>query len=374
MAGKLVITTGISGCGRKEIFLPTFVDLCDKNGKKFKIYNVGEMIPEWAWENAGEELPAKTILFVNKQAMNLALAGVFKDILSSLRQDLDEFDVVLINLHIRFLWWKGNIYVPVRNEIFIADLIKSGFEPAMFVCFIDNANDILKRLKDKEQWKDQNLNEKDLWLWQNEEVNDTKSFILSSRKKINFFVMPIRQPSETLYHLIFEPWRPVVYIQMPLSHIKASKLKKVIWLIGELRKSAVVFDPMTIETGLVEQEELEKADDNAEIIVRHTQTGYRDTEWFIPQCDICLAYYVELVLTLGVVDETATAVGLGKQTWAIFPTNASPFLVFRVPPERIFKNPEECLTAFKTYAEELEKDYKEKNGITQAQTKEGENP
>ncbi len=120
--------------------------------------------------------------------------------------------------------------------------------------------------------------------------------------------------------------------------------------------------------GSRDDKELEKADDNAEIIVRHTQTGYRDTEWFIPQVDVALAYYVKLVLTLGLVDETATAAGLGKQTWAIFPTNASPFLVFRVPPERIFKNPEECLVAFKTYAEELEKIYKEQKNEAQSAT------
>ena len=368
MAGKLVIATGISGCGRKETFLPAFDDMCSISGKKLKIYNVGDMIPRWAWENAREELPSKTILFVHKQSMNLALAGVFKDILNSLEQDLKEFDVVLINLHTRFLWWKGSIYVPVRNEIFIANLIKSGFGPDMFICFIDNAEDILKRLKDKEQWKGENLSEKDLWLWQNEEVNNTKSFILPLGKKINFFVMPVRQPPETLYHLTFEPWRPFVYIQMPLSHIKAGELKKVVWLIGELRKFTVIFDPMTIETGIVEREALDKADSDAEILVRHTQTGYRDTEWFIPQVDICLAYYVKLVLTLGMVDETATAAGLGKQTWAIFPSDASPFLPFRVPPERIFKNPEECLAAFKAYAEELEKIYKEQNGEAQSAT------
>jgi hypothetical protein len=365
MAGKLILATGISGCGRKEIFLPAFCDFCEKNGKKVKIYNVGDMIPEWAWENAREELPAKTILFVNKRAMNLAQAGVLKDILDSLGQDLKEFDVVLINLHARFLWWKGSIYVPVRNEIFIANLIKKGFEPAMFLCFIDQAGDILKRLKDKEQWKNENLNEKDLWLWQNEEVNCTRSFILSSEKKIIFFVMPIRQPPETLYHLIFEPWRLIVYIQMPLSHVKASELKKVIWLIEELRKSAVVFDPMTIETGIVEREELDKADDEAEIMVRHTQTGYRDTEWFIPQVDVCLAYYVKRVLTIGTVDETATAAGLGKATWAILPGNVSPFMVFRITPERIFAAPEECLVAFRAYAEELEKNYKEQKGEAQ---------
>ncbi len=367
MAGKLVITTGTSCCGRKETFLPSFEEQY-KERIKIKIYNVGDMIIEWAWENVREKLPRKNILYVNKLAMNLVQGGVWKDIRNSLKSDLKNYDLVIINLHNRFPWWKGSIYLPVHNAFFIKKMIESGFTPDMFICFIDNADDISKRLKENEQWKSENLSEKDIWIWQNEEVNITKEFPLLSENDIKFFVMPIRQPPETLYCLLFEPWRPVVYIQMPLSHIKVIELKKVVWLLGELRKWAVVFDPMTIETGLVELKELEKADDNAEIIVRHTQTGYRDTEWFIPQVDVALAYYVKLVLTLGLVDETATAAGLGKQTWAIFPTNASPFLVFRVPPERIFKNPEECLVAFKTYAEELEKIYKEQKNEAQSAT------
>ncbi len=317
MAGKLVISTAVSCCGSKKIFFPNLEECRIKEKKKIKIYNVGDMITEWAWENARIKLPLKTILYVNKMAMNLAQAAVFQLILFSLKQDLEENDVVSINFHNRFLWWKGGVYIPVYNELFIKRLIKSGFEPDMFICFIDNANDISKRLKENEQWKGENLSEKDIWLWQNEEVNITKGLRFFSENDTRFFVMPVRQPAETLYYLLFEPWRPVVYIQMPLSHIKASELKKVVWLIGELRKYAVVFDPMTIETGIVEREELEKADSDTEIMVRHTQTGYRDTEWFIPQVDVCLAYYVKLVLTLGMVDETATGAGLGKQTWAI---------------------------------------------------------
>lgn len=369
MAGKLMIATGTSCCGQKDKFYPS-LEKSYGDKIKIKIHNIGDMIFTWALKNAGEELPRKNILYVNKMAMNILQAAVWKDIRNSLESDLKNYDLVIINLHNRFPWWQGSVYLPVYNEFFVKKLIENGFVPDMFVCFIDRGTDILNRLKENDQWKGENLTEKDVYLWQNEEVNITKSFRFLSGNNIRFFVMPVRQPPETLYYLLFEPWRPIIYIQMPLSHIKASGLKKVIWLIGELRKSAVVFDPMTIETGLVELERLEKTDDEAEMIVRHTQTGYRDTEWFIPQCDICLAYYVKLVLTLGMVDETATAAGLGKQTWAIFPTDASPFLIFRVPPEKIFKNPEECLTAFKAYAEELEKEYKEKNSIV---PKEGEN-
>lgn len=373
MAGKLVITTGSSCCGRKEKFFPELEILCDEKNTKLKMHNIGDMIPEWAWKYAREELPSEEILYVNKMAMNFAQGGVFQKICYSLERDLNNFDAVFINLHTLFPWWKGNIYIPVYNEILMKLLIEGGFIPDMFVCFIDNANDTLRRLKEKTQWKGENLSEKDIWLWQNEEVNNSRRLTHFFEKKIKFFVMPIRQPVETLWYLLFEPWRLIIYIQMPLTYLNASELRKVVNFIKELRKLAVVFDPMTIETGIVELEELDKADDEAEIMVRHTQTGYRDTEWFVPQVDVCLAYYVELVLTFGTVDETATAAGRGKKTWAIFPTSTSPFLPFRVPPERIFKNAEECLTAFKAYAEEIEKDYKERNGIVQAQTKEGEN-
>ena len=358
MAGKLVITAGTSCCGRKELFLPSFEKLCDEKKAKRKIYNIGDMIFNWAWENAREKLPRENILYVNKLAMNLAQAAAFQFILFSLKRDLEENDVVLINLHNLFPWWKGSVYLPVYNELFVKKLIESGFEPDMFICFMDNANDISRRLKENKQWKSESLSEKDIWLWQNEEINITKRLRFFSESDIRFFVVPIRQPAETLYYLLFEPWRPVVYAQMPLSHIKASKLKRVIWLIEELRKSAVVFDPMTVETGIVEREELDRVDDDTEIMVRHTQTGYRDTEWFIPQVDVSLAYYVEPVLTIGTVDETTTAAGLGKKTWAIFPGNVSPFMPFRVPPERIFQTPEECLSAFRTYAEEAEQIYK----------------
>jgi hypothetical protein len=151
--------------------------------------------------------------------------------------------------------------------------------------------------------------------------------------------MPVKQPPETLYYLLFEPQRPVIYAQMPITHIAAKDLIKVKQFIEKLRTWAVVFDPLTIETGPVERAQGE--DEN--IRVRHNQTAYRDVGWFIPQCDMCIAYYVKVVPTTGVVDETATASQLGKQTWVIFPKDYSPFIQFRATPNRIFQTPEEAL-------------------------------
>jgi hypothetical protein len=337
MAGKLIITTGSSRCGRKEIFLPPFENLCKENKKKAKIYDIGDMIFPWVWQYAREELNTETILDVNDLAMKVSHAAVLADVRRNLRQDLEENDAVLINLHTIFRW--RDVWIRIYNELFIRQLIKDGFLPDMFVCFIDLAEDILKRLNESDQWKNQKFTEDNIWSWQNEEVNNTKGYTYLFDEKKKFFVMPVKQPPETLYYLLFEPQRPVVYAQMPITHVTASELKKVKQFIEKLRKWTVVFDPLTIETGPVEREKNE--DEN--IRVRHNQTAHRDVRWFIPQCDICVAYYVKVVFTAGVVDETATASQLGKQAWVIFPKDYSPFIHFRATPDRIFQTPDEAL-------------------------------
>jgi hypothetical protein len=75
--------------------------------------------------------------------------------------------------------------------------------------------------------------------------------------------------------------------------------------------------------------------------VRHKQTAHRDLYWFVPQCDIAIAYFVKVVFTFGVVDETVQASQMGKQAWIVFPSDYSPFLELRITPNRIFRQPEE---------------------------------
>jgi hypothetical protein len=151
--------------------------------------------------------------------------------------------------------------------------------------------------------------------------------------------MPAKQPPETLYYLLFEPWRPVIYAQMPITHVTVKELKKVKEFIEQLRGHAVVFDPLTIETGAVE---FNKGDDE-QVRVRHNQTAHRDVNWFIPQSDICLAWYVKVVSSPGTADETATASQLGKQAWVVVAKKHSPFILFRATPDRIFSTTEESL-------------------------------
>jgi len=358
MTGKLVITTGSSCCGRKELFLPGFGNFCMQNEKRVKIYDVGDQIFPWAWHNIREELNRDTILDVNPLAMDIIQAAVLRDIRYSLENDLRENDAVLINLHTIFRW--RDVWNRVFNELFIRELIKDNFSPDMFICFIDLAEDILKRLNETDQWRDQRFTEDNIWSWENEEANNTKALTYLFDEKKKFFVIPVKQPPETLYYLLFEPQRPIVYAQMPITHVTVHDLKRVKQFIEKLRTWAVVFDPLTIETGPVERVE----SDNEQVRVRHNQTAYRDVGWFIPQCDICIAYYVKVVFTAGVVDETATASQLGKQTWVIFPKDYSPFIHFRATPNRIFQTTEEALEfAENEFIPWWDKKWQEKYGV-----------
>ncbi|MBI4812042.1 hypothetical protein HY798_01130 [Candidatus Falkowbacteria bacterium] len=332
--GMLIWTTGPSGCGAQRYLKDCQAD-CENEGKKVKIHHLGKMMFSWIWENLGTEMKGDTVLNRHKEYLDLARMAVLGEIRHSLDRDLEENDAVFVRSHSVF-YWRG-CYTPAYNERFIMSL---NHPPDMFVAFIDAAADILKVLRKRDQWCDQDLSEKDLWLWQNIEVDNARRYLylFEPNKNRRFFVIPVKQPAQTLYRLLFEPWRPIVYAQMPISHVEPHELEKVNDFIKQLWKWCVVFNPLTIETGTVEH-----AGSSDETKIRHCQTAHRDLEWFIPQCDIALAYWVKVVCSPGVVDETAEASQLGKEAWIIFPGDYSPFIQYRAKPHRIFSTPEEAL-------------------------------
>jgi len=338
--GKLIWATGIPGCGGKR-HLKEWQQYCESQGKKVKIYHIGELMFSWILGNVGTEIRGETVLNMPQAYLDLARMAVLGEIHHSLDQDLEKNDAVLIRSHTVF-YWRG-CFSPAYNERYLCGL---EYTPNMFVTFIDAAVDILKVLNKRDQWRDQDLSEKDLWLWQNIEVDNTRRYLhlFAPEKNRKFFVVPVRQPAETLYCLLFEPWRPIIYAQMPISHVEPHELEKVNEFIRRLWKYCVVFDPLTIETGTADH----AGGDEARI--RHCQTAHRDLEWFIPQCDIALAYWVKVVCSPGVVDETAEASQRGKEAWVIFPGDYSPFIQYRAKPHRIFSTSEEAL-------EFLEKEY-----------------
>ncbi|MCF7835628.1 MAG: AAA family ATPase [Candidatus Marinimicrobia bacterium] len=331
--GKLVWATGISGCGRKE-HLARWQEYCEKKGKKVKIYHVGQMMFEWARLNE-VPLTREKVLQAPDFVLNAVRGGVLEKIKGSLEKDLYENDAVVISHHANFFWQK--IYRQAYNAYYIRE-----FNPDMFVTFIDAGEDILERLKKRKQWLGQGIDEKDVLLWQNIEVKDTKSFKQWIDSDSKFFVIPIKQPVETLHHLLFKTERKIVYVQMPISHLGVDDLEKVKLFVRYLWNYFVVFDPLTIETGVIHAEEEGVVED----LTKHFQAVHRDLNWFIPQVDATIAYIIKPVFTAGVIDECVEAYNSCKSVWVIFPEEtSSPFLKFRA---RIFKSTEEFFDFAKT--------------------------
>ncbi|MFC1757097.1 hypothetical protein ACFLZC_03005 [Patescibacteria group bacterium] len=355
--GKLVITTGISLCGRKEESFPELLKLCKKNKKSIKVYDVGDMMGPWLWEHTHRKIPKARILNTEPWMLETITAAVLQEITFNLDKDLQNNDTVVINLHTLFDW--RDISITSFQILFFRKLIELGLEPDMFICFLDNAQNILERMENSDQWKDQNFTESEIWKWQGHEVDNTKRWLHLFDEEKEFYAVSAKEPPETLYHLLFEPWRPKMYIQMPISHATPQELEKAGQFIKRVRRHAVVFNPLTIETGVVE---LKNRDDD-EVQVRNNQTVHRDIHWYIPQVDICAAFYVKVVFTAGVVDETVVASQLGKEAWIIFSEDCSPFLPYRAT-ESIFKNPKTFFEFFENeFMPEWVAEWKTRNTI-----------
>lgn len=330
--GKLVVTTAITGCEDK-LYLKQFCEDCKKRGKLVKVYSVGEMIVDLAKQRGFSHNPAK-ILNTRQHTILALRIAVFREIINQLPNDLVNYDAVIISAHSVF-WWKG-AFIHANLEKDIMELCDHGFRPDMFITFIDAGEDILENLNKRPIWQEQDITEQVILLWQNVEVNNTRAFTnwLNMGHR-SFFALPIKQPTKTLYGLIFEPEIPVVYAQMPITHLNRSELKKVRRFIDKLREYFIVFDPLTIETGKVKM-----SCEDGEVHTRHLQTVYRDLYWFLGQADMSIAYIVKPVFTPGVIDELREAYDSAKDTMVVFPGHQSPFLAF-LAFKKIFSTPQD---------------------------------
>lgn len=325
--GKLVWATGISGCGRKDHY-NNFLRLSRKNNKSVLIYNAGQMLFEQA-KKLGIYLSQRNVLNADPELLNALRGNVFEKILGRLDGDLKIHDAVVISVHSYFFW--EECFHRAYNSTYINE-----FNPDFFVIFIDHDEQILKRLANRAQWINQRLTPQKILYWQNFEVESTIS--LAEERCKEFFAIPVRQPSQTLYCLLFEPWREPIYFNAPMTHLfgNESELNKVKRFVERLWKYPfVVFNPFLIETGIVD------TDIGEGEITRHRQTIHRDLRWFVRQCKRSVAFFPVVISSPGVFDEVFTSFRTTKDPWIICPAPFSPFLVGRTthppfPNERNF--------------------------------------
>ncbi len=332
----LVITTGISGSGRKEQ-CTTLEKFAQRNGKRIKIYHVGQMLFDQA-AKAGVNISPVNVLNTSPHVINSLRSGVFEGIAAELPKALKQYDAVFINVH-SFFYWKKTF---MRG--FDLGHLKN-LKPDMFVTVIDNAPIIKKKLDAREQWNAERISVEEVLLWQNVESEVTASWAEYHGKP--FFALAAAQPVESLYRLVFEPKVQTAYISMPMTHLAASEQLKVTKFAQQLEKYFVVFDPRTIEIAVGLPKGRTATTD-------YNQTVLRDLHWIVKQSDKIVTYFPKLVSSPGAINELREGHETNKDVWLVYPEKvASPFLTYYC--SRMFNSEREFFTFLKKQQKPLQK-------------------
>ncbi len=323
--GKVIIVAAPSGSGRKN-HLKRVADICAKNGKKVKIYQIGPMLFDQA-EKQGVHLTHKNVLDRNPDTLNGLRASILERILGKLEKELLEYDAVIISLHLWFYWRK--IFRRAYNYSYLEEL-----HPDIFITFITSGLKILQELNSREQWKDQNLSLENVLGWQNVEVETAAGFAQLYRSK--FYAIPTDQPPETFYKLLFHPEFEPLYPSFPITRLKNKKSqKRILDLISWLDTRFTVINHLHIQTGKIQIHNKVPSD-----LAEHYQTVFRDLYWLLGPCLHTVAFFPEIVPSWGVLAEVSEAVQTTKNTWLIYPGElAGPFE--RYFTGRIFQNEKE---------------------------------
>ncbi|MBI5045867.1 MAG: hypothetical protein HZC14_02620 [Candidatus Niyogibacteria bacterium] len=320
----LIITTAISGSDRKG-YLSRFEEFAKKNGKKIKIYHVGQMMFEHA-HAIGIHFTPENVLNAPPAVINAVRSAIFEKIASELPKVLKQHHAVFINIHAMFFWRK--VFIRAWDNYYVSQL-----NPDLFLAFVDDIISINKQLKSRKQWKRENLTIGDTLLWRNVDVEMTASWAEMMRKK--FYVIPSPSKEKLLYRLLFESHLEKVYAAMPLTNFTSPKDQaEVDKFIAKLEKYFIVIDPREIE--LVEQWKPHMRT----AAVLH-QIVNRDLYWLIKQVDRVIAYFPKAVSSPGVVNELREAHETNKEAWLVYPKGAavSPFLTYYS--NMVFRGPNE---------------------------------
>jgi adenylate kinase len=357
---KVVIATGISGCGRKE-YLEEWKKYSFKRGKIVKIFSVGEMIFSHA-EEIGLKLDKVNILNVNLDTLQALRSAVLTRVLDEILNT--EYDVAVICVH-GWFFWKKRLMIGL-------DRFMNQFQPDMYLTFIDDFRNILARLDSRPQWKEEELSSFEILLWQNAEVELTA--ILAEFQHKPFFTIPTRQPVSTLYKLIFHPEIEPVYVAMPISHFRDPKDRsRIDRFIRQLDRYFTVFNPLSVEVvGAIDIGNDKKSIKENMPIYHHIV--YRDLRWFVrgvkkvivfwprPKPPASFSKYKkisaawpETIPSPGADHETHVAFTEGKDVWVVFlPKKASPFITHYAT--RLFRSESEFFNF-------LEKNYPERSNL-----------
>ena len=336
-----LIVTGMSGSGRED-HVSSVVKVMRSRSLEVVEFNVGSLMFEMA-ENLGVEIPEGKILNLNTSTLNYLRTTVFEKIL----RESSRHSNVVVNTHACFRWRK---HLLQAFDFYYLNLLS----PDLYVNIVDSILKIKARLDSSPQWRGR-LSLKDMLVWRDEETFITKSIADFQGKP--FYLIPARQPPETLYMMARNHSRPKAYLSYPMTHLKGEEeyefQDRLDEFVSRLRgHGLIVFDPREVEDSDI----LDAVKSRGEITVDGTridvdprevegvkediydQIVSRDYQ-LIDQSDFVIIYYYVPVMSPGVLSEMTYAFSSAKDVYVVFKGPESPF--FRYYSTRIFDDEDE---------------------------------
>ena len=238
------IFTGQVGVEKKP-YLDLVKHHAEQNGHKLTVCHVGDMMYDEA-----PDVPRGRILNLPITRLNTLRRAVFKEIL----RIADREENVLVNTHATFRWRHGLFSAFDYDQM-------QAFDADQYLTLLDNAESVHQRLMRDHSATGHTL--KDIMVWREEELLATE-ILANIHKGHGHFTMISRGreklTAETVYRLLFEPWRKKVYPSFPMTHVMdlPDTLAEIDRFKEALYEHFICYDPADVDE-FVLHTEAEKA-------------------------------------------------------------------------------------------------------------------
>lgn len=313
-----IFFTGVAKSGRDKL-QEGFLEICKKNGKTTRVFNVGDMMFEKA-KKIGLNVEFAKVLEIPESTLKSLRSAVFEEIINSNPKE----DVILINSHSSF-WWKNG---PMHAfELHYLNLIK----PDVYVTVVDEPTAIIKRIEEDKHWGKGVISLEELAIWQELEIYTTE--ILAELQDKKHFVVYSSIKPEYFYDLLFSK-KKIAYTSFPMTHVSKESKKKIEEFLEEISNYVTPIIPSESKPKITN---LSKKVTN----LLNNQLVRRDFR-FIKQSDYVIVYLPELVYSSGVDAEINYAHSINKKVFIVFPKKkVSPFVNYYA--DKVFYSTKELI-------------------------------
>lgn len=348
--------TGQVGVEKKP-YLEHVKQIAARNGHDLTVCHVGDMMYAEA-----PDVPKGRILNLPITRLNTLRRAVFKEILRL----AERHEHVIVNTHATFRW---------RHGLFAAfdyDQTKA-FNADLYLTLLDNAESVHQRLN-RDHDIDHSL--KDVMVWREEELLATEILANILRGHGHFFMISRgreKLTAETVYRLMFEPWRKKVYPSFPMTHVMdlPDTLREIEEFKLALYEHFICFDPADVDEFILHTLAVKAMQEGEERVEVQTSEGpitlktaevaaisgdimgqiYARDFKMIDQSDMIVSLVPELPsgkpgLSSGVERELHHAFEGGKEVYVIWACRAMPSPFITETATRVFRSVGEAIEYF----------------------------